>query len=65
MNLALGLDGKESRSLGGRQACLLQDYVQAVIYLSTEGFRAATLNRKLFPSCCKESTQFTPLAMLA
>lgn len=49
----------------GRQACLLQGCVQAVIYLSTEGFRAAAPNRKLFPPCYAEPTQFTPPVFLA
>lgn len=42
--------------MGGRQACLLQDSVQAMIYLSTEGFRAPAPYRKLFPPCCTESS---------
>lgn len=46
---------RAGRSLGGRQTCLSQDSVQAVIYLSTEGFRAPAPNRKLFPPCCTES----------
>lgn len=56
---------RAGRSLGDRQACLSQDYVQAMIYLSTEGFRAPAPSRKLFPPSAQSPTQFTPPVFLA